>query len=79
METKSSQPIVGLCMIVKNEIDVIARCLESVRPLIGHWTIVDTGSTDGTIEKIRSVMAELPGQLHERPWIDFGTNRTEAI
>lgn len=79
METKGNRSVVGLCMIVKNEIDVIARCLESVKPLIDRWTIVDTGSTDGTMEKIRLVMANIPGELHERPWIDFGTNRTEAI
>lgn len=39
---------VCLCMIVKNEAPVIRRCLDSVRPLITNWVIVDTGSTDGT-------------------------------
>jgi len=37
-----------LVMIVKNEAHVIRRCLESVRPLIDTWLIIDTGSTDGT-------------------------------
>lgn len=70
---------VCLNMIVKDEAHVIRRCLESARPLIDTWVIVDTGSTDGTQELIRDVFADVPGQLHERPWVDFGHNRTEAI
>ena len=70
---------VCLNMIVKNEAPVIARCLTSVRPLIDSWVIVDTGSTDGTQEIVRDVLADLPGELIERPWRDFGSNRTEAL
>jgi len=66
-------------MIVKNEAHVIARCLDSVRPLITSWCIVDTGSTDGTQELVRKELADLPGDLYERPWKDFGHNRSEAI
>ena len=70
---------VCLNMIVKNEAPVIARCLTSVRPLIDSWVIVDTGSTDGTQEIVRELLADLPGELIERPWRDFGSNRTEAL
>ena len=70
---------VCLNMIVKDEAPVIARCLTSVRPLIDSWVIVDTGSTDGTQEIVRDVLADLPGELIERPWRDFGSNRTEAL
>lgn len=68
-----------LCMIVKNEAQVIRRCLDSVRPLITHWVIVDTGSTDGTQQIIRDSLKDLPGQLYERPWRDFAHNRSEAL
>lgn len=68
-----------LNMIVKNEARVIRRCLESVKGFVDHWVIVDTGSTDGTQELIRSALAGIPGELHERPWKDFGHNRTEAL
>ncbi|MDP4003121.1 glycosyltransferase [Methylobacterium sp. NEAU K] len=66
-------------MIVKNEAPVIRRCLESVRPIIDHWIIVDTGSTDGTQDLVRAALADLPGTLVERPWVDFAFNRTEAL
>lgn len=70
---------VCLNMIVKNEAHVIRRCLDSVRPYLDYWVIVDTGSTDGTQDVIRRNLGEMPGELHERPWRDFGTNRSEAI
>jgi glycosyltransferase involved in cell wall biosynthesis len=66
-------------MIVKNESQVIERCLESVLPLIDTWVIVDTGSTDGTQEIIKKYLKKIPGTLHERPWVNFGFNRQEAL
>jgi tetratricopeptide (TPR) repeat protein len=66
-------------MIVKNEAHVLERCLKSALPYLDRWTIVDTGSTDGTQELARRVMAGVPGELHERPWRNFGHNRTESL
>lgn len=70
-----------LNMIVKNEKDVIERCLNSMLPMIDYWVIVDTGSTDGTQDIIKNFMKakNMPGELHERPWINFGHNRNEAL
>jgi len=36
-------------MIVKNEAEVLGRCLESVRGLVTECVVVDTGSTDETV------------------------------
>ena len=37
---------VSLCMIIKDEEAVLARCLESVRDCVDEIIIVDTGSSD---------------------------------
>ena len=66
-------------MIVRNEARVIGRCLESVRPFIDRWVIVDTGSTDATKDIVRRRLADVPGELHDRPWRDFAHNRNEAL
>ncbi len=73
------KPTICLNMIVKDEKLVIKRCLASVKPLIDYWVIVDTGSTDGTQETIKEFLKDIPGELHERPWVNFGHNRQEAL
>ncbi|HZZ92025.1 MAG TPA: glycosyltransferase [Usitatibacter sp.] len=68
-----------LNMIVRDEAAVIERCLASVRPFIDAWVIVDTGSKDATPQLVRQALDGVPGELHERPWRDFGHNRSEAL
>lgn len=72
---------IGLCMIVKNEAPVILRCLASVRPLLDYALIEDTGSTDGTQEIIRGYLERegLAGEVYNKPWSDFATNRSSAL
>jgi glycosyltransferase involved in cell wall biosynthesis len=72
-------PTICLNMIVKNEERVLGRCLASVRPFVDHWVIVDTGSTDETRRVVHESLRGIPGELHERPWRDFGHNRSEAL
>lgn len=78
-EVTKIKPTICLNMIVKNEEKVIKRALDSVKDRIDYWVIVDTGSCDATREIIRETLKDVPGELHERPWVDFGTNRTEAL
>jgi glycosyltransferase involved in cell wall biosynthesis len=68
-----------LVMVVNNQAAPIRRCLESVRPFIGHWIVCDTGSTDGTQALVNEVLQGIPGSLHEIPNADSGANRTQAI
>lgn len=74
-----ARPTLGLCMIVRDEAETIGRCIASVRDLVDGWTIVDTGSADGTPELIQELLGDLPGTLHRRPWRDFGANRSELM
>ena len=70
--------MICLSMIVKNEARIIERCLCSVKNIVDTWCIIDTGSTDGTQEIIKEVLKDIPGKLIERPWVNFGYNRSEA-
>jgi tetratricopeptide (TPR) repeat protein len=72
---------IGLCMIVKNEAHVLARCLEAVRPLLDFALIVDTGSSDGTQALARDWLERhgLRGDVVDMPWHDFAWNRTAAL
>ena len=68
-----------LVMIVRQEANTIARCLRAAKPFITSWSILDTGSTDGTQDIIRRELDGVPGQLIEEPWVNFGTSRTRSF
>jgi glycosyltransferase involved in cell wall biosynthesis len=79
MMKNEATDLLTLSMIVKDEAATIARTLRSVKPFIDRWVIVDTGSTDATREIIREEMAGVPGELHEKPFVDFATTRNAAL
>lgn len=70
-------------MIVKNEAHVIVKTLINLCEKIdfSYWVICDTGSTDNTKEVIIDFFKEknIPGELLEHEWKDFGHNRTLAL
>ena len=57
---------VSLCMIVKNEEDILARCLDSLKGLMDEIIIVDTGSTDRTKE----IAANYTDKIYDFSWCD---------
>jgi len=68
-----------LNMIVKDERDVIERCLLSVKSIIDYWVIVDTGSSDDTKSLVFKALKDIPGEFHERGWVSFQENRNQAL
>ena len=67
---------ISLCMIVKNEEDVLARCLSSVRDLVDEIIIIDTGSSDRTEE----IALGFTDKLYSFQWIDdFAAARNFAF
>ena len=66
----------SLCMIVKNEEEMLTDCLASVKDVVDEMLILDTGSTDKTMDIARSFGAT----LHEMVWEDdFAKARNESI
>jgi tetratricopeptide (TPR) repeat protein len=77
---ESAQPAQGLrlslCMIVRDEEEMLGRCLEAVQSAVDEMVIVDTGSQDATIEIARSFGA----RVIEREWTgSFGEARNVAF
>lgn len=57
---------VSICMIVKNEENVIARCLNCLREIADEIIIVDTGSTDQTKE----IAGNYTNNIYDFVWTD---------
>ncbi|AFY37497.1 glycosyl transferase family 2 [[Leptolyngbya] sp. PCC 7376] len=66
----------SLCMIVKNEADILAECLRSVQDVVSEIVILDTGSTDDTVAIAESFGAVIG---HYEWSNDFAAARNEAL
>lgn len=67
---------ISLCMIVKNEERFLEQCLRSVADVVDEINIVDTGSTDRTVQIAESFGA----RVEHREWRNhFGWARNEAL
>lgn len=68
--------IISLCMIVRNEENTIARCLDSVKGIVDEIVIVDTGSTD----KTKEIIQKFTDKIYDFLWIDdFAAARNFAF
>jgi tetratricopeptide (TPR) repeat protein len=71
-----NQNRVSVCMIVKDEEQFIDQCLESVKPIASQIIVVDTGSTDRTVE----IAKEHGAEVHHHKWSnDFAAARNIAL
>lgn len=70
------RPKVSLTMIVRNEEANLPACLESARGVFDEIVVVDTGSTDRTVEIARSFGA----RVFDFVWVDdFAAARNAAL
>ena len=70
-----------LTQIMKNEAHVITRMLNSIKPIVDIVCLVDTGSTDNTIEVVKNWGQENNVETHvfERPFDNFENSRNYSI
>lgn len=68
-------PTLSLAMIVKNEAQDLAECLNSVKDLVDEMVILDSGSTDNTKQIALSFGAKFYENLD---WQGFGKQRQLA-
>lgn len=74
--TRNKSPKISACMIVKNEEDLLPRCLGSMRDHVDEIIVVDTGSTDRTVSIAESYGARV---LHH-PWEhSFSKHRNQSM
>ena len=72
--------LIHLCIMVKNGGPQFEEMLKNNYSIIDRWTILDTGSTDDTIEIINRVLVgKKKGNLYQEPFINFRDSRNRCL
>jgi glycosyltransferase involved in cell wall biosynthesis len=66
----------ALILMIKNESKILERCLKAVENVVDCFCILDTGSTDNTVEIAQEFLKTHKGCVTVEPWQNFGHNRT---
>jgi len=75
-KNERNAPTISLCMMVRNEEKFLPKCLDSVKDYVDEIVIVDTGSTDGTVDIAR----KYTNKLYFHPWEGhFSKHRNQSI
>lgn len=70
------QPSISACLIVKDGAATLDRCLASIAPVVDEIIVVDTGSTDSSVEIAR----RYTDKVFFYPWHDdFAAARNESL
>ncbi len=71
-----SRPLLSACLIVRDEEACLARCIESLRGIVDEIVVVDTGSTDRTVE----IASGYGAKVHSFAWQDdFAAARNRSL
>ena len=72
--------LINICIMCKNGGQIFEEMLLQNLKYIDRWTILDTGSTDNTIEIINRVLVgKKRGNLFQEPFINFGESRNRCL
>ncbi|OLO37192.1 hypothetical protein BTR23_13770 [Alkalihalophilus pseudofirmus] len=72
----TEEPLISLCMIVKDEEESIEGCLKSVSGIVDEIIVVDTGSSDNTV----SIAKENGAKVYYKEWKNsFSEARNESL
>lgn len=78
--TPKPRPItVGLALVVHNDSKRLPRLAESLRGQIDYWTIVDAGSTDGSMELAWTLFRDSAGQVVPDEERSYGSSLSVAL
>ncbi|MFH1700052.1 MAG: tetratricopeptide repeat protein [Candidatus Zixiibacteriota bacterium] len=76
IDWSDNRATISACMIVKDEEEFLPRCLKSIKDVVDEIILVDTGSTDRTIE----IAKEFGCNIYHYPWKgDFSSARNESM
>lgn len=71
--------LINMCIMVKNGGEQFEQMLQNNMQYIDEWTILDTGSTDNTIEIIERTLVGKKGKLYREPFINFRDSRNRLL
>ena len=72
--------LINMCVMVKNGGELFEEMLQKNIDVFDRWTILDTGSTDGTVDAIKKILVgKKKGTLYEEPFINFRDSRNRCL
>lgn len=76
---KTGLPLLELLVMVKNAGPGFREVMEQNLPVVEDWTVLDTGSTDGTLELLKELQLKFPGQVFQEPFTNFRDSRNRLL
>ncbi len=75
-ESLKHRTSISACLMVKNEEELLPGCLDSIRDWVDEIIVLDTGSTDRTVD----IAQEFGARIFHQPWEnDFSKHRNHSI